>query len=168
MEIIFGEINRAAVFGDKGVGVSVFAAGIVELETGAARQPDGRDGLVVECRGELIETRKATSARGNQFINGDVKNAGSLAQTGLRSGKAILADYRKAPNPRNGKRRAELICPPFAVAANATGLLSLENLVARLCGRSSRLRIRLRDAEIAADGVLPDLVDDDFFGNVRA
>jgi hypothetical protein len=121
VEIIFGEINRAAVFGDKGVGVSVFAAGIVELETGPARQPHGRDGLVIQCRGELIETRKATSAKGNQFINGDVKNAGSLAQTGLRSDQAILADYRKAPNRRNGKRRAELICPPFAVAQPPPG-----------------------------------------------
>src|SRR5258708_16925871 len=40
-------------------------------------------------------------------------------------------------------------------------------LAARLCGRRGRLRICLRDAEVAADRVPANLIDDDFLGNVR-
>src|SRR6266852_461900 len=41
-------------------------------------------------------------------------------------------------------------------------------LVARLFGAGGRLRIRLWNADVSADGVLTHLVDDDFLGNMRA
>src|SRR6266403_6252378 len=41
-------------------------------------------------------------------------------------------------------------------------------LVARLCCGGGRLRIRLRDADVSADGVLAHLVHHDFLGNMGA
>src|SRR5574340_1290807 len=41
-------------------------------------------------------------------------------------------------------------------------------LAARVRPSRGHLRIRLRDADVSADSVLADLVDDDLFGNVRA
>src|ERR1700732_72827 len=68
--------------------VAVFTTRIVELETRSAGQPDGRNGLVVECGGEFIESRDAASSQRNQGIDRDVEDAGRLAQARLRSGEA--------------------------------------------------------------------------------
>ena len=65
MEVALRQINCATVFRDKGLGVTVFAAGVVELETRTASKPDGGNGFVIECRGELIEAMEAVSAKGN-------------------------------------------------------------------------------------------------------
>ncbi len=80
MEIALRQINRAAVFCNKGLGVAVFATGIVELETRAASQPDCGNGFVIECGGEFIEAMETVSSEGNQRIDSDVKHIGCLAQ----------------------------------------------------------------------------------------
>src|SRR4029077_5699168 len=66
----------------------MFAAGLVELETRAIGEPDGGNGFVVESGSELIEAREAAAPDGDQGVNGDVEDAGRLAQTRLRSGEA--------------------------------------------------------------------------------
>jgi hypothetical protein len=48
------------------MGVAVFAASLVELETRAAGEPDGGDGFVVERRGEFIEAKEAASPEGDK------------------------------------------------------------------------------------------------------
>ena len=72
MEIVLGQKDGAAIFGDEGMGVGVFAAGFVELQARAASEPDGGNGLVIEAGGEFVEARVAFSFEGNEFINGDV------------------------------------------------------------------------------------------------
>jgi hypothetical protein len=66
VEIVLRQINRAAVFRNEGMGVAVFAASLVELETRAAGEPDGGDGFVVERRGEFIEAKEAASPEGDK------------------------------------------------------------------------------------------------------
>src|SRR6266849_4809422 len=83
MEIAFWQINRAAVFCDEGLGVAVFPAGIVKLETRAASKPDGGNGFMIEHRSELIQATEAVSVKGNQRIDSDVKHIGCLAQAWL-------------------------------------------------------------------------------------
>src|SRR6266446_5682040 len=166
MEIAFRKINRAAVFCDKGLGVAVFPAGIVELETRAASKPDGGNGFMIEHRSELIQAKEAVSAEGNQSIDSDLEHIGCLAQVWLRTSESILAEYVKALVSGKWKRRADCSARLMGLRRLAPGFC-LGNLAARLCGRRSRLRIRLRDAEVAADRVLANLVDHDFFGNVR-
>jgi len=93
MEIVLRQINGAAIFRNVGVGVTMFAAGLVELETRAVGEPDGGNGFVVESRGEFIEAREAAAPDGDQGVNGDVEDAGRLAQARLRSDEAILSEY---------------------------------------------------------------------------
>src|SRR5258707_8395659 len=97
--------------------VGVFAAGIVELETRTAGQPDGGNGFVVECRGEFIEAREAASAEGDQSINGDVEDTGRLAQARLRSCEAHSIRNSKAGRFRGKRNEAGRgIWPPPGVA----------------------------------------------------
>jgi hypothetical protein len=72
VEIVLGQKDGAAVFRDEGVRVGVLAAGLIELETRAAGEPNGRKGLVIEGGSEFVKARVAFSFEGNQFINGDV------------------------------------------------------------------------------------------------
>src|SRR6267143_3936148 len=167
MEIALRQINRAALFCDKGLSVAVFPAGIVELETRAASEPDCGNGFVIEHRSEFIQAKEAVSAEGNQSIDSDVEHIGCLAQVWLRTSESILAEYVKAQVSGKWKRRADCSARLMGLRRLAPGFC-LGNLATRLCGRSSRLRIRLRDAEVAADRVLANLVDDDFLGDVRA
>src|SRR5882757_4748718 len=166
MEIALRQINRAALFCDKGLSVAVFPAGIVELETRAASKPDGGNGLVIESRSEFIQTREAVSAKRNQRIDGDVEHIGCLAQVWLRTSGVHSSGICKGAGLRKTEKAGRLLCPPDGVRRLAPGFCP-GNLAARLCGRRSRLGIRLRDAEVAADRVLANLVDHDFFGNVR-
>src|SRR5260370_439998 len=168
MEIAVRQINRAAVSCDKGLAVAVFPAGIVELETGAASKPDGGNGFVLESRSEFIQATEAVSAKGNQHIDSDVKHIGCLAQAWLRTSGVHSSGICKGAGLRKIKKAGRLLCPPDGVVRRLTPGFCLANLAARLCGRRSRLRIRLRDAEVAADRVLANLVDDDFLGDVRA
>src|SRR5260370_29427190 len=112
MEIVLRQINRAAVFRDEGMSMAVFAAGIVELETRAAGQPDGGNGFVVECRGEFIETQEAASPQGDQFINSDVEDTGRLTQARLRSGEAYSIGIWKDAGLRRRKKAGRMFCPP--------------------------------------------------------
>jgi len=84
IEIAFGQVDAAAVLGDEGVLVAEAAAGLVELQARAAGEPDGGNAGVVERGGELVESGNALAACGDQRVDGDVENAGGLAQTGLR------------------------------------------------------------------------------------
>src|SRR6266700_8217345 len=79
----------------------------------------------------------------------------------------ILSEFGKTLGRRKQKRRAECSARPKLCPANSTGRFS-SYLVPRFGGGSSRLRIRLRDTEISADGVLTNLVDDDFLWNMSA
>src|SRR6266702_5415631 len=167
MKIVLRQINRAAVFRNERMRVAVFAAGIVELETRAVGQPDGGNGFVVECRGEFIEALKAASPQGNQFINSNVEDTGRLTQSRLRSGEAYSIGIWKDAGLRKEKG-GQSVLPASSFARQTPPGPFSSYLVPRFGGGSSRLRIRFRDAEISADGVLTNLVDDDFLGNMRA
>src|SRR6266478_4639772 len=122
VEIVLRKINCAAIFRDKGMSVAMFAAGIVELKTRAAGQPNGGNGFVVESRGEFIETLEAGSPQGDQCINSDVEDARSLTQTGLRTGEAYSTGIRKitcAPQKKGG----QIVLPAFSRPANSPGPL---------------------------------------------
>src|SRR6267143_6601994 len=69
MEVVFRQVNGAAIFRNERMSVAVFAAGIVELKPRAAGQPDGGNGFVVEGRGEFIEAAEAGSPEGDERIN---------------------------------------------------------------------------------------------------
>src|SRR5207245_7554923 len=85
VEIILGEVNCAAILGDEGMRVAMFAAGIVKLETGAGGQPDSGDASVVQGRSEFVEAMGGTTRFGNQRVCGDVEGTGWLAQAQRRS-----------------------------------------------------------------------------------
>src|SRR5258708_6826801 len=64
VEIVLGQINRAAVFRDEAMRVPVLSAGVIELEPRAAGQPDGGDGFMIEGPCEIIEALEACSPKG--------------------------------------------------------------------------------------------------------
>jgi hypothetical protein len=66
VEIVLWQINGAALFRNVWMGVAMFAAGLVELETRAGGKPDGGNGFVVESRGELIEAGEAGAPNGDE------------------------------------------------------------------------------------------------------
>src|SRR5258708_618945 len=67
------------------------------------------------------------------------------------------------------KKGGQIILPASSRARQTLPGRCSKNLIARLCRRGSgRLRIRLWVAEVAADGILAHLVDDDFLRNMRA
>jgi hypothetical protein len=127
VEIVFRQVNRTAVFRNEGMHVSVFSARIVELETRSAGQPDGGNGLVVECGGEFIESRDAASSHRNQGINRDVEDAGRLAQARLRSGEAYSTGI------------------PQVAALGAKEKGGQKKLPALRCARQSRPDTAIRD-----------------------
>ena len=87
MEIILGEAGHTAVFRDKGMTVAELAARLVHLETRAAGKPDSRDTMMVEGGSELVQAGDALATDGDEGIDGDKENAGSLTQAGLRDGE---------------------------------------------------------------------------------
>src|SRR5258708_36623410 len=111
MEIALREINRAAIFCDKRLGVTVFAAGIVELETRAASKPEGGNGFVIERRSEFIEAMETGSPEGNQRIDGDVKDIGCVAQTWLRNRVVHSIGTCEVAVPRKRKKAGRLLGP---------------------------------------------------------
>src|SRR5258706_11995910 len=128
MEIAFRKINRAAVFRDKGLGVAVFPAGIVELETRAASKPDGGNGFVIECCGEFIQTREAVSAKGNQRIDSDVEHIGCLAQVWLRTSGVHSSGICKGAGLGKIKKACRLLSPPAGVVRRLTPVLTCPTL----------------------------------------
>src|SRR6266849_2082126 len=111
MKIALRQINRAAIFCDKGLAVAVFPAGIVELETRAASKPDGGNGFVIESRREFIQTMEAVSAKGNQHIDSDVKHIGCLAQAGLRTSGVHSSGICKSAVHRKIKKGGQIALP---------------------------------------------------------
>jgi hypothetical protein len=92
VEIVLRKENPTAILGDEGVGMGQFPAGIVQLEPGAAREPNRRDPVVIEGCGEFVEAGDTLSVLGNQAINGDEQNEGSLAQWISAFRTSILAE----------------------------------------------------------------------------
>jgi len=125
VEIVFRQVNPAAVFSNEGVRMTVFTAGVVELESRAAGQPDGRNALVIERRGEFIEAMDAASPEGNQCINRNVENAGRLAQARLRSCEAHSIGILKGAVFLERKKAGRSLCPPHAVPGNLSQDASL-------------------------------------------
>src|SRR5260370_11146637 len=123
MEIALREINRAAIFCDKRLGVTVFAAGIVELETRAASKPDRGNGFGIERRSEFIEAMETLSAEGNQRIHGDVKDIGCLAQTWLRNRVVHSIGTCEGAGPLKTKKSGSVLCPPDGERRLTPGVL---------------------------------------------
>src|SRR6266436_8065679 len=128
MEIAFRKINRAAVFRDKGLGVAVFPAGIVELETRAVSEPDGGNGFMIESRSEFIQAMETVSAEGNQRIDSDVKHIGCLAQAWLRTSGVHSSGICKGAGLGKIKKAGRLLCPPDGVVRRLTPELSCQTL----------------------------------------
>src|SRR5882672_10313300 len=120
VEVILGEAGGAAVFRDERMAVAEFAARLVKLETRTAGEPDSGDALMVEGGGELVESGHALATDGNQGIDGDKENAGSLAQTRLRDGRGHSTGMSQAA--AEGKKKAgRRICPPLTCPAASAG-----------------------------------------------
>src|SRR5260370_3564815 len=96
----------------------------------------------------------------------DGEHIGCLAKVWLRTSGVHSSGICRGAGLRETEKAGRLLCPPDGVRRLTPGFC-LGNLAARLCGGSSSLRIRFRDAEVDADRVLANLVDYDFFGNVR-
>src|SRR5258707_5284184 len=128
MEIALRQINRAAIFRDKGLGVAVFPACIVELETRAASKPDGGNGFMIEHRSELIQAKEAVSAKGNQRIDSDVEHIGCLAQVWLRTSGVHSSGICKGAGLGKIKKAGRLLCPPDGVVRRLTPELSCQTL----------------------------------------
>jgi hypothetical protein len=99
VEIIFGEINGAAILGNEGMGVAQLAARFIELQARTAGKPDGGNPLMIERGGEFIEPWETLAAGGNQRIYCDVENTGCLPQAMLRSDQNILSETRVGSSP---------------------------------------------------------------------
>src|SRR5260370_37783349 len=127
MEIALRQINRAAIFRDKGLGMAVFPAGIVELETRAASKPDGGNGFVIESRSEFIQTREAASAKGNQRIDNDVEDIGCLAQVWLPTSGVHSSGIYKGAGLRKRQKAGRLFCSPDGGVGLVATVLYLGN-----------------------------------------
>ncbi len=91
VKIVFWEEDPTAVFCDKRVVVSELTAGIIHLEAGAAGEQHGRDTVVIEGGREFVESSDHFASSGNQVIDGDVQDEGSLTQTVLRASRFHLS-----------------------------------------------------------------------------
>src|SRR4029077_9710650 len=113
MKVVLRQINRATVLGDEGMRMAELAAWVVKMEARAAGQPDRGNALVIQRCGEFIKARYGLPSRGNQFINRNVEDAGSLAQAWLRVPSPILTEFGSGrvlaikKGGRNKKRRAD-------------------------------------------------------------
>jgi len=65
VEIVFREENTTAILCDERVGMSQFAAGIIQLEAGAPGKPHGRNATMIEAGREFVEPRDASSVGGD-------------------------------------------------------------------------------------------------------
>lgn len=82
--------------------------------------------------------------------------------------QSILTEIGKPPSTQANKKGGQIALPASGCAwLNLPGNMP-ESLAARVRPGRGHLRIRLRNADVSADGVLADFVDDDLFGNVRA
>src|SRR6266446_7129135 len=112
---------------------------------------------------------EAASADRNQSINSDVDNARGLPQTRLQVGGTYSIGNLEEAASRKRKEAGRTLCPPQTSPGQLSqGQFPNRYLAAGLGAGGGHLRIGLRDADVSADGVLPYLVDDEFFGNVRA
>jgi hypothetical protein len=84
VKIVFWEEDPAAVFSDKRVIVGEFTAGIIHLEASAAGDQHRRDAVVIQGSREFVESGEHLPSSGNQVIDADVQDEGSLVQTVLR------------------------------------------------------------------------------------
>ena len=91
VKIVFREEDPAAAFSDKRVIVGEFTAGIIHLEAGAAGDQHGGDAVVIQGGREFVESGNHLPSCGNQVINGDVQDEGSLVQTVLRYSRLHLS-----------------------------------------------------------------------------
>src|SRR2546430_16012511 len=111
----------------------------------------------------------AASPEGNQCINRNVEDAGRLAQARLRSCEVHSIGILKAAAFLGNKKGGQIALPASCCARQSQpGRFSLY-LVARLCVVVVvHLLIRLRVADVSADGILAYLVGYDLFVNTRA
>jgi hypothetical protein len=85
VEIVLGQVDSAAVFGDERMSMPVFAACLVELQPRATGEPHSGNARMIERGCEFVQTSQTLPAGRNEFVNGNIKNVGSLAQIGLRN-----------------------------------------------------------------------------------
>src|SRR5260370_20281943 len=86
---------------------------------------------------------------------------------GLKWGRLFYRNLERRGG--TGKKKGgQNVLPALSFARQTPPGAPSSYLVPRFGGGSSRLRIRLRDTEISAYGVLANLVDDDFLGNMSA
>src|SRR5260370_19563991 len=96
----------------------------------------------------------------------DGEHIGCLAKVWLRTSGVHSSGICRGAGLRETEKAGRLLCPPDGVRRLTPGFC-LGNLAARLCGGSTRLRIRFWDAEGAAYPGISNLVDFHFFCNVR-
>jgi hypothetical protein len=106
VKVIFRQIGGASILRDEGMAVAEFATRLVKLKARAAGEPYSRDSLMVQSGSELVQTGDSLAADGDEGIDSDEKDAGSLAQTWLRESELIVSEYLKEPRCEK-KRRAE-------------------------------------------------------------
>ena len=111
VEIVFREIDSTTVFGDKGMGVTEVAARFIKVKTRTGGEPDGRNALMIEGSGKLIEARDTLAAGGNESINGDEEDAGCLAQAVLRNNQGILSDSRVSSGQQEKEKGGQIALP---------------------------------------------------------
>src|SRR3984957_14586831 len=80
MEIIFGQVDAAAVFSDERAAVTEAAARFVDLQTGSRSDPNRWNAVVVEGGAEFVESRCGFAADGNDRIDGDEQDGLGLPQ----------------------------------------------------------------------------------------
>src|SRR5215469_6877055 len=111
MKIILRQIHAASVFCNERMGMAQLTSRLVELQAGAAGQPNCRDSRVIERSREFIKAGDAFSSLWEQAINGYIENAGRLAQTNLRCRCHGRFSYPACPKLRGrneGLKRAAL------------------------------------------------------------
>jgi len=84
VKIVFRKENTAAVLGYKRVRMRQLAPWFIHLQACPASKEYGGNTAVVESGGEFGEAGYAFAVGGNQVVHGDVKDEGSVMQSGLR------------------------------------------------------------------------------------
>jgi hypothetical protein len=137
--------------------VAEVAAGLVDLRTRAIGHPNDWDTRMLEFIAEFCEPRLDTSAGRNERVDCAVDDERYTSQA-VASGGSLIVAIENPSIAEEKRRRAEPL-PASVRPATLPPDLSFSNLVTG-SGCGGCLRIRLGNADVAADSVLADFVDD--------
>src|SRR5215470_3448679 len=107
MEVVFGEIDGAAIFRDEGFRMARTAAWLIELQARMATEPDTRDCKLIELWLEPIETVKESASWGQEAVYRAADGNFGLQQEGALREKTTYCTGVSRSNSGSAGRQAK-------------------------------------------------------------